>query len=153
MSASDFWAKCPECGHVWSVVKLPMEIIEAARRMMAAFCPRCGNDSPKAANAADIPTAQQENDMSDNTFVGGNYSQPPEVVTTLIDTTRADDNAASQTRGPMILHKADPARPRRQHPNFFHAHQEAARLAKQNPGAEFIISEEVARVVYAPEAS
>ncbi|ALJ14087.1 hypothetical protein [Sphingopyxis macrogoltabida] len=163
---SDFYAKCPECGHVWSVVKLPMEAKEAARRMIAAFCPVCGNDSPTTAPAAEVrctaqqtPTAQQENDMSATipppfeVYGSGNYGQPPEVKTTLIDTTRADEDAAARSRGPMILHKADPARPRRQHPNFFKAHQEAARLAKQNPGAEFIISEEIARVVCWPEKS
>jgi endogenous inhibitor of DNA gyrase (YacG/DUF329 family) len=157
MTGAAIWVNCPECGHVWAPVKLPMEAATACKAMIAAFCPRCGNDSPEMAAAADIPPAQQENDMStadrpegahwiEGTYGMGNYGQSPEVKTTLTDTTRADEDAASRSRGPMILHKADPARPRRQHPNFFKAHQEASRLAKQNPGAEFIISEEIARV-------
>lgn len=74
--------------------------------------------------AADIPTAQQEKDMS--------------------EITRSD--------GPFILNKADPARPRRQHKTFEKAETEARRLATNNPGSEFVISQEVARVlVEAPE--
>lgn len=56
---TDFHAKCPECGHVWAVVKLPMPIDEAARAMLAAFCPACGNDSPTTAPAAEIPTVKE----------------------------------------------------------------------------------------------
>lgn len=122
---ADFYAKCPECGHVWSVVKLPMEAREAARAMMAAFCPACGNDSPTTAPAADIPPARQENDMSATTRPAGAY----------------------------ILNKADPAKPRRQHRTYEVAETEAHRLAKANPGTEFIISQEIARVTFdEPEA-
>lgn len=119
MSASDFWAKCPECAHVWSVVKLPMEAREAARLMMAAFCPSCGNDSPTTAPPAEIPTVQQENNMS----------------------------ATTRPAGAFILNKADPAKPRRQHRTYEIAEREAHRLAGLNPGTEFIISQEIARVV------
>lgn len=118
MSGGDFWAKCHECGHVWCVVKLPMPIEEAARRMIAAFCPICGNDSPTTAPPTDIPTAQQENDMS----------------------------ATTRPAGAFILNKADPAKPRRQHRTYEVAEKEAQRLATANPGTEFIISQEIARV-------
>lgn len=70
---------------------------------------------------------------------------PAQVTTQIIDKTMAD-NAEHCAAGPFILHKADPVRPRRQHETFARAHREATRLAKQNPGAEFIVSAEIARV-------
>jgi len=124
MSGGDFWAKCPECGNVWCVVRLPMPIEEAARAMIAAFCPVCGNDSPTTAPPSSIPHAQQENEMSATTRPAGAY----------------------------ILNKADPAKPRRQHRTFEIAEGEARRLASLNPGTEFIISQEIARVVSEPDS-
>lgn len=139
---SAFYAKCPECGYVWSVFDLPAPIEEAARRMMAAFCPVCGNDSPTTAPAAEIPHAQQENEMSDK-------AADAQVTTRIVDKTLAD-NAEHCVAGPFILHKADPARPRRQHETFARAHREAERLARSNPGSEFIVSAEIARVASEP---
>lgn len=37
-----FHGKCAECGHVWVVLHLPMDIIAAAEAMMRATCPECG---------------------------------------------------------------------------------------------------------------
>lgn len=124
MTRRSIWVKCPECRHVWPVAHLPMGLGEAAHLMRAAFCPNCGNDSPEMAAAAEIPTAQQENDMSATTRPAGAY----------------------------ILNKADPAKPRRQHRTFEAARTEAGRLAALNPGSEFIISQEIARVVSEPDS-
>lgn len=49
--------------------------------------------------------------------------------------------------GPFRLHKADPARPRRQHPTFEAAEAEAKRLQAMNPDQSFVIAQEVARVI------
>ncbi len=48
--------------------------------------------------------------------------------------------------GPFRLHKADPARPRREHATFEEAEAEARRLQAQNPGQCFVIAQEIARV-------
>lgn len=49
--------------------------------------------------------------------------------------------------GPFRLHKAEPARPRREHPTFERAEAEARRLMTNNPDDTIIIAQEVARVV------
>lgn len=49
--------------------------------------------------------------------------------------------------GHFRLHKAESARPRREHPTFERAEAEAQRLLSVNPGDTIIIAQEVARVV------
>ena len=41
-------ARCgdDECGHVWIVAYLPMQLDKAARLMHLAACPKCANESP-----------------------------------------------------------------------------------------------------------
>ena len=112
------YAKCPECAHVWAVVELPAPIEDAARRMMAAFCPICGNDSPTTAPAAEIPTAQQENDVS---------------------------KTIREPRG-YFVHKAGSSR-RQELPTFEEAEAEARYIQALSPDQSFIIAQEVARVV------
>jgi hypothetical protein len=34
-------ARCGDCGHVWTVAHLPMEVGKACRLMAAALCPKC----------------------------------------------------------------------------------------------------------------
>lgn len=48
--------------------------------------------------------------------------------------------------GPFRLHKANPARPRRQHATFESAEGEARRLHAQDPTSSFVILQEIARV-------
>jgi hypothetical protein len=48
--------------------------------------------------------------------------------------------------GPFRLHKAEPRRPRREHPTFEGAEAEARRLITLNGDDAIIIAQEVARV-------
>jgi len=34
-----FWARCPNCGHCWTVCYLPMDLLAASKLMRAARCP------------------------------------------------------------------------------------------------------------------
>ena len=36
-----FWAKCNECGHVWAIAYLPMEMSKVAKVMRYPVCPKC----------------------------------------------------------------------------------------------------------------
>ena len=38
----EFWGHCGDCGHVWIIAYLPMEIERFARIAMHAYCPKCG---------------------------------------------------------------------------------------------------------------
>lgn len=38
-----FWAECSKCRHQWAAAYLPMEVSAAAKLMMSARCPMCGN--------------------------------------------------------------------------------------------------------------
>ncbi|MFN7177491.1 MAG: hypothetical protein ACK4MX_11460 [Thermaurantiacus sp.] len=50
------WGKCTDCGHVWPVAHLPMEMTRAAELAKRAACPKCGASSGiKVASKADIP--------------------------------------------------------------------------------------------------
>ena len=48
--------------------------------------------------------------------------------------------------GPFGLHREQRARPRRRHPTFKAAEEEAHRLASLQPGDSFIVTQEVARI-------
>jgi hypothetical protein len=48
--------------------------------------------------------------------------------------------------GPFRVHKAEPARPRREHPTFEAAEAEAGRLLADRPDETFVIAQIVARV-------
>lgn len=50
---SDLKAKCPACGDVWLVAKLPMPLMEAAALMTAARCP-AGCDAPPKLASGDL---------------------------------------------------------------------------------------------------
>lgn len=51
---TDLFAKCPTCGNVWKVAKLPMEVRKVARLAKAARC-SCGSDEkPLVASTDDI---------------------------------------------------------------------------------------------------
>ena len=39
------YGRCEECGHVWPIVYLPMELGKAARVMSRCHCPACGASS------------------------------------------------------------------------------------------------------------
>lgn len=118
MTGSAIWLKCPECANVWKAVDLPMEAVAACKMLIAAFCPKCGNDSPQMAAAADIPPARQENEMSDTIRAPGGY----------------------------FIHKAGSNR-RREIPTLEAAEAEARTIQALSPEHSFIIAQEIARVV------
>lgn len=42
MSANALRGKCRDCGHVFIVAHLPMELEKVAKLAKAALCPKCG---------------------------------------------------------------------------------------------------------------
>ena len=42
--------KCSECGHVWPVAYLPMDVVKFATLAKRAACPKCAGTSVKVAS-------------------------------------------------------------------------------------------------------
>ena len=40
-----FWAKCQDCGHVWTCAYTPMMMTAMAKLLKGLCCPSCGADS------------------------------------------------------------------------------------------------------------
>ena len=55
---ADIHGKCPACGHVFLVAKLPMEVSKAARLMSRAACAHCGET--KGITVAPTPVAKDD---------------------------------------------------------------------------------------------
>ena len=51
---SAVYAKCPECGHVWMVARLPMLLGNAIKRMKHAACPEGCDAAPLVAGRDDV---------------------------------------------------------------------------------------------------
>ena len=52
---ADLYAKCPTCGNVWCVAKLPQTVRKVGKLARAARCP-CGSDEkPILPQAHEIP--------------------------------------------------------------------------------------------------
>ena len=53
--------KCPSCGHVWLVARLPMELGKAATTTKRASCAECGETKGiLIANDADVALAARK---------------------------------------------------------------------------------------------
>ncbi|WP_164783884.1 MULTISPECIES: hypothetical protein [unclassified Mesorhizobium] len=55
MSNNTLRGKCVDCGHVWVVAHLPMELSKAAQLAKRAACPKCG-----ATKGIRVATAEDE---------------------------------------------------------------------------------------------
>lgn len=40
-----FWAKCQDCGHIWTIAYTPMMLTAMAKVLKGGCCPKCGADS------------------------------------------------------------------------------------------------------------
>lgn len=49
-----FYGKCGDCGHIWPVIYLPMDMRLAAKIMGSACCPKCGADSERITPAKQV---------------------------------------------------------------------------------------------------